>query len=223
MPNKGDKVSIEGLRRNYTYGSLVRSELPLEPIPFFKQWFAQLQSESLPEWFEVNAMTLSTTDGNGAASSRIVLLKQLDPDGFVFFTNYDSAKGMDIAGQPNVALHFFWPMFERQVRIQGTASKTADSLSDSYFASRPRLSQLGAAASPQSQVVVHDSELELALAELDKRYAGQEVPRPQNWGGYKVVPHAMEFWQGRPSRLHDRFRYRLVPNSSQWIIERLAP
>ncbi len=223
MPNRDHKLSIHHLRRNYSYGSLVHSDLPKEPMPLFQEWFAHLQESELPEWFETNAMTLSTTDGQGRVSSRIVLLKQLEPDGFVFFTNYDSAKGADIATNSYVAIHFFWPAFDRQVRIEGHAFKTTTAVSDQYFASRPRSSQLGAAASPQSQVIQNESELERVIEELDKRYEGQPVPRPAHWGGYKVVPQIVEFWQGKPSRLHDRYRYRLNESDRSWTLERLAP
>jgi pyridoxamine 5'-phosphate oxidase len=197
--------------------------MPKEPMPLFQEWFAHLQEMELPEWFETNAMTLSTTNGHGRVSSRIVLLKQLEPDGFVFFTNYDSAKGADIAVNPYVAIHFFWPVFDRQVRVEGHAFKTTTDVSDHYFASRPRSSQLGAAASPQSQVIQNESELELVISEMDKQYEGMPVPRPEHWGGYKVVPQLVEFWQGKPSRLHDRYRYRLNEHDQTWTLERLAP
>ena len=216
-------MSIQDLRRNYTFGGLTRSELPMEPMQFFRHWFALLQMTDLPEWFEVNAMTLSTACPAGGSCSRIVLLKGIEADGFLFFTNYDSAKGREMSIEPNVALHFFWPMFDRQVRIEGTATKTSSEISDQYFSSRPRSSQLGALASPQSQVLFDDIQLELAIQELDNKYAGQPIPRPENWGGYKVIPFMMEFWQGKPSRLHDRFRYQRKDSVSDWTIHRLAP
>ena len=189
----------------------------------FQQWFALVQSTDLPKWFEINAMTLSTSRPEGGSCSRIVLLKGVETDGFLFFTNYDSAKGREVAIEPNVALHFFWPMFDRQVRIEGKANKTTSEISDQYFSSRPRSSQLGASVSPQSQVLLDDMQLELAIQELDNKYSGQSVPRPENWGGYKVIPHMMEFWQGKPSRLHDRFRYYRPDSGSDWCIHRLAP
>lgn len=191
-------------------------------MPFFRLWFAQLQAAELPDWFEVNAMTLATSDCHGKTCSRIVLLKHLDDDGFLFFTNYDSDKGIQISLNPLVALHFYWPMFDRQLRIEGKAMKTSSAISDEYFSSRPRTSQLGATASPQSKVI-DDTSLERAVEELDKQYSGQNIQRPENWGGYKVFPHLYEFWQGKPSRLHDRFRYRKSENESTWTIERLAP
>ena len=216
-------LSMRDLRRNYTYGGLVRSELPLEPMQLFQRWFALLQSTELPEWFEVNAMTLSTSDPDGGSCSRIILLKGIESDGFLFFTNYNSAKGREIAVEPNVALHFFWPMFDRQVRIEGLVVKTSSAISDQYFASRPRSSQLGSAASPQSQILLDDLQLDIAIQELDNKYAGQPIPRPDNWGGYKVIPHMIEFWQGKPSRLHDRFRYDRTESGEAWSLHRLAP
>jgi pyridoxamine 5'-phosphate oxidase len=215
-------LSIENLRRDYTFGDLQRSQLPVEPIPLFENWFAQLQAISLPDWFEINAMTLSTSLPSGKTSSRVVLLKQLDPDGFLFFTNYDSHKGEQIEQNNSVALHFFWPVMDRQVRVEGKASKTSSEVSDKYFASRPRSSQLSALASPQSQVI-DENDLQDLLANLERRHEGVAVPRPSNWGGYKVVPFLMEFWQGKPSRLHDRFRYQRLDGEDGWLIDRLAP
>lgn len=219
-------MSIQDLRRNYAFGGLIRSDLPADPMQLFCQWFAMVQSSTLPEWLEVNAMTLSTANRGGGSSSRIVLLKGVEEDGLLFFTNYDSAKGNEIAADPKVALHFYWPMFDRQVRIEGMAVKTTAEVSDSYFSSRPRSSQLGAAASPQSRVLEDEIQLEQAIQMLDNKYAGQAVPRPANWGGYKVQPYMMEFWQGKPSRLHDRFRYdrtKAVDSTVSWQIHRLAP
>lgn len=216
-------MSIQDLRRNYNYGGLTRVDLPTDPMHLFQQWFALLQTTEKPEWFEVNAMTLSTANPNGGSCSRIVLLKAIDADGFSFFTNYDSDKGMQIAFDSQVALHFFWPMFDRQVRIEGEAVKTTAAISDQYFASRPRSSQFGAIASPQSQLLLDEMQLERTIEELEIKFANRPIPRPDNWGGYKVVPNMIEFWQGKPSRLHDRFRYEYSQESREWSIHRLAP
>ena len=192
-------------------------------MQLFKAWCAQLHASELPDWFEVNAMTLSTSNLAEGVSSRIVLLKHLDEDGFLFFTNYDSAKGHQIAIDPHVAIHFYWPIFDRQVRIEGKATKTSAEISNNYFESRPRTSQLGAVVSPQSEIISDDAQLARDMDELDKKVGGQSIPRPENWGGYKVTPLMMEFWQGKPSRLHDRFRYQLNEQSGVWTIDRLAP
>lgn len=216
-------MSIQDLRRNYTYGGLSRVELPADPMRLFHQWFTLLQTAEKPEWFEVNAMTLSTANPKGGACSRVVLLKGIDEDGFYFFTNYESDKGNQIALDSQVALHFFWPIFDRQVRIEGKAVKTSSAKSDEYFSSRPRSSQLSANASPQSRLVLDEMELERAVETLDLKFANQKIPRPDNWGGYKVIANLFEFWQGKPSRLHDRFRYELSEKAGEWAIHRLAP
>ncbi|MEI7461950.1 MAG: pyridoxal 5'-phosphate synthase, partial [Pirellula sp.] len=169
-------MTIHHLRRNYTFGSLSRSDLPVEPIQLFKDWFAQLHATELPDWFEVNAMTLSTSNLAAGVSSRIVLLKHLDEDGFLFFTNYDSSKGRQIAIDPHVAIHFYWPIFDRQVRIEGKATKTSAEISNNYFESRPRTSQLGAVVSPQSEIISDDAQLARDMDELDKIYGGQSIP-----------------------------------------------
>ena len=223
MPKRRIALSIQDLRRDYSFGGLVRSELPTDPMHLFHKWFVSLQEAELPNWVEINAMTLSTADPDGGACSRIVLLKGTEVDGFLFFTNYDSAKGQQIASDPKVGLNFFWPMFDRQVRIEGKAIKTSSAISDQYFFSRPRASQLGAVASPQSRVLSDDLQLEIEIQALDAKLAGQPVPRPENWGGYQVIPARIEFWQGKPSRLHDRYRYDRIPETNTWSIHRLAP
>jgi pyridoxamine 5'-phosphate oxidase len=171
---------------------------------------------------EANAMHLSTVDGSGRPSGRIVLLRGLDAGGFVFFTNYESKKGKQLLENPFVALTFFWPELERQVRIEGKIEKISANESDEYFFSRPRGNRLGAWASPQSQVIGSREELDRLTALLEAQYPGDTpIPRPAHWGGYRVVPELIEFWQGRASRLHDRIQYKQLP--SGWMIERLAP
>jgi pyridoxamine 5'-phosphate oxidase len=167
-------------------------------------------------------MTLSTSGEDGSVKSRVVLLKAVDT-GFCFFTNYDSSKGEQLSRNPKAAIHFFWPCFERQVRIEGIVSKTSEEFSDQYFQARPRSSQLGAIASPQSRVIDATYDLQHKVDELEKAYDGKIIPRPGNWGGYRLSPTMIEFWQGRPSRLHDRFRYLRESTTSPWAIDRLAP
>lgn len=226
-------MTIHHLRRDYLFGSLTLQDLPSDPWLLFETWFQQLREAELPSWFELNAMTLSTvnsgsTFSSGAAdavgvSSRIVLLKQMDRNGFTFFTNYDSEKGDQIASHALVALHFFWPVFDRQVRIEGLATRTSGEVSDAYFAARPRSSQLGAIASPQSKPIDEESKLDVLVRDLEFQYEGKSIPRPNNWGGFCVTPSMFEFWQGKPSRLHDRFRYRKSDSPEAWSITRLAP
>jgi pyridoxamine 5'-phosphate oxidase len=222
---------MKDLRRNYEFGSLIREQLPREPMELFRSWWAEVERAELPDWYEINAMTLSTVSSAGAeaasiglgASSRVVLLKSLD-EGFCFFTNYESDKGHQLAMHPSAAVHFFWPFFERQVRVEGIVSKTSPEQSDQYFASRPRSSQLGASCSPQSKVIPDDHDLVDKATALDKQFGDKTILRPVHWGGYRLTPLRIEFWQGRPSRLHDRFRYRRESlQSTQWTLERLAP
>jgi pyridoxamine 5'-phosphate oxidase len=233
--NEDVVLAIHHLRRDYLFGSLSLTDLPSDPWQLFESWFKQLQEAELPSWFELNAMTLSTsTEGNtttriaGAqntvgVSSRVVLLKHVDLGGFTFFTNYESEKGQQISLQPRVALHFFWPIFDRQVRVEGLAVKTSAEVSDAYFAARPRSSQLGAIASPQSRPIDDETKLEQAVRDLELQFEGKSIPRPENWGGYCVIPNMFEFWQGKPSRLHDRFQYRKNESTSSWSVTRLAP
>ena len=214
-------MTIHHLRRDYRFGSLTRDQMPDDPIALFRTWFDELRSMDLPEWFEPNAMSLATAKPERGASCRIVLLKEFDDRGFTFFTNYLSSKGEQIAADNRVALGFFWPILERQIRVEGFATKVDPSLSEKYFRSRPRSSQLSANASPHSQIIQDESTLTQLVEDLDAKLQGAEVPCPEHWGGYRVSPELIEFWQGRPSRLHDRFRYLRRPGG--WQVDRLGP
>ncbi len=207
------------LRVNYTRDGLTEANAPETPFPLFQRWFDEALASATPE---PNAMTLATVDSEGHPAARIVLLKGFDPQGFVFFTNYDSRKGAELEARPHAALVFWWPLLERQVRVEGSVERVDAATSDAYFDSRPHGSQLGAWASPQSTVIEGRSTLEQRLAALEATYAGdQPVPRPPYWGGYRVRLGRIEFWQGRPNRLHDRLRY--TNAGDQWQRERLAP
>ena len=207
------------IRRNYSAGTLERADLDADPIKQFQNWFDRAVSERSSS--EVNAMTLATADKKGQPSSRIVLLKGVDERGFIFYTNYDSRKGRDLAENPNAALTFYWPNSERQVCVAGTVSKITDEESERYFKSRPRGSQLAAWASNQSDAVTDRTTLDKKWDEMDAKYP-KDIPLPPNWGGYVLKPERIEFWQGRINRLHDRFCYtRLSANS--WKLDRLSP
>lgn len=198
---------------------LLESDLDKSPFTQFGRWFEEAKREQpqLPE-----AMTVSTCGSDGIVSSRVCLLKGVDEHGFVFFTNYNSRKGAQLSENPRVSLCFFWPVLDRQVRVEGVAVKTTSEESDDYFATRPRGSQLGAWASHQSVVIPDRGDLELRFRELETNYRDRPVPRPPHWGGFRVIPVELEFWQGRPDRLHDRFVYRLR-EPKDWIIERVSP
>jgi len=209
--------SIAQLRKNYTFSQLSEIDVPGNPLPLFKLWFDQAVRAECPE---PNSMTLATADKAGNPSARIVLLKGADQDGFTFFTNYESQKGKDLAVRPQAALLFHWHELERQVRIQGLVERVSVAESDEYFHSRPSASRIGAWASPQSSAIPNREFLE----EAEKRFKaelGDAPPRPEHWGGYRLRPTEIEFWQGRPSRLHDRIHYKL--DESTWRINRLAP
>ncbi|GAB7521154.1 pyridoxamine 5'-phosphate oxidase [Paraburkholderia sp. 2C] len=210
--------SLAELRKNYSLGSLDEADLDRDPIRQFEKWFAQAIKAQLPE---PNAMTLATVDSRGHPSARIVLIKGVDPRGFVFFTNYESRKGREIADNPRASLLFHWIELERQVRIEGRVEMTSAAESDAYYASRPLASRIGAWASAQSQEIESRAALEAREREIIAQY-GEHPPRPPHWGGYRVVPDTMEFWQGRPSRLHDRMRY-TRDGSGAWRIARLSP
>lgn len=212
--------SIADMRRDYVRDGLSEAQAPGEPFALFRQWFADaVQTEQLP--VEPNAMTLATVDGDGRPHCRVLLLKGLDERGFTFFSNYESAKGEQLAVRPYAAMTFFWPSLERQVRIEGKVEKVSFEDSDAYFQVRPLGSRLGAWASPQSRVIRDRAELEGYLAETERRFLDSAPHCPPHWGGYRLLPERIEFWQGRASRLHDRLNYRLV--DGDWLRERLAP
>lgn len=207
-------------RKSYEKSELLESAIPEDPIALFKKWFHEVEDFGGVD--EVNAMTVSTFGLDGFPKSRVVLLKQYTYEGFVFYTNYHSEKGRAIEHNPNVCLSFFWHSLERQVIIKGIAEKTSQNMSDGYFESRPDGSKLGAVVSDQSEVIASRGILEEKLHQLEQEFLGKEIPRPGHWGGYLVRPVEMEFWQGRPNRLHDRIRYKVQQDYS-WKIERLAP
>lgn len=211
---------LADMRRNYARDGLTEAQATDEPFSLFHRWFDEaVKTEQAP--IEPNAMTLATVDADGRPHSRVLLLKGLDAQGFTFFTNYDSAKGRQLAAHPFGAMTFFWPTLERQVRIEGRVAKVSAEESDAYYQVRPLGSRLGAWASPQSRVIADRAELESLLAATEQRFGDTQPSCPEHWGGYRLVPDRVEFWQGRPSRLHDRLNYRLVQGA--WTRERLAP
>jgi len=234
-------MDVSDIRRDYALGDLQRAALDADPLKQFEQWFAEAAARRSGTYFrrigvalfklwhailghtppDVNAMVLATVDPQGLPSSRTVLLKGVDRRGFIFFTNYDSRKGRELSGNANASLTFYWPDLERQVCVAGTVEKVPAGESAAYFKSRPRESQLSAWASNQSDLVADRAALEARWAEMEKKFPG-EVPLPPNWGGFVVRPRRIEFWQGRPGRLHDRFQYRQETDQS-WKLERLAP
>ena len=235
-------MSIADLRREYNLTGLRRRDLDADPIGQFKKWFDQaagtrasgrvrkfciklykaLLMAGGAEPMDLTAMTLATVDKQGRPSARVVLLKGVDKRGFVFYTNYDSRKGQELAENPQAALVFYWSEQEREVCVAGEVSKLTPAESDAYFKSRPRGSRIAACVSQQSAVVRDRAALEEKWTQMEAQYAGQEIPRPPNWGGYVLCPARIEFWQGRPNRLHDRFRYTRQPDKT-WLIERLSP
>lgn len=211
--------SIAAIRKDYKQQMLNERDMAEDPISQFERWWADAVTSEIDE---VNAMTLATAGVDGRPSARIVLLKGVDASGFVFFTNYNSHKGQQMAENPFASLCFFWKELERQVRIEGTIEKISELASNEYFDSRPIGSRIGAWASPQSRVIASREIIETNVKALEEKYANQKIERPPHWGGYILKPAMVEFWQGRPSRLHDRIRYSTAKESG-WVIERLAP
>lgn len=214
MENLHDK------RKVYEKSQLIESEIKQNPIEQFRDWF--LEAGENPDISEANAMSVSTVEEDGCPRTRMVLLKAYTHEGFIFYTNYDSKKGKSIEKTHTACLHFFWPNLERQIIIKAHLERIAENLSDGYFHSRPKGSQLGAAVSPQSREIPDRAFLEKKLKQMEEQYENTEVPRPANWGGYIAKPYEIEFWQGRPNRLHDRIVYQLM-NGIDWKISRLAP
>ena len=211
--------SIADIRKTYAQAQLLESETASDPMQQFASWWKDALKAEIDE---VNAMTLATVDANGSPDARIVLLKGVEENGFHFFTNYQSRKGQQLQAQPNAALVFFWKELERQVRVQGTIERLTDAENDAYFLSRPRESQLGAISSPQSSVIEGREWLEERYASITSEHAEKAPIRPAHWGGYRLAPASMEFWQGRPGRMHDRIQYKKDPSGS-WLRQRLAP
>ncbi|HQU71528.1 MAG TPA: pyridoxamine 5'-phosphate oxidase [Calditrichia bacterium] len=209
---------FEQFRTEYRRGDLLEKDAPESPLALFEIWFAEVSEVASPE---PNAMILATADKNGMPSQRAVLLKEVAGGQFIFYSNYESRKGMDLAANPAAALLFYWPELHRQVRIEGMVSRVAGDISDRYFASRPRESQLGAWASQQSSTIENRQTLEDTFREVAEKFEGRDVPRPPYWGGYQLRPVRMEFWQGRPNRLHDRLLY--CREAESWLRSRLSP
>jgi len=211
--------SIADIRKDYMLQTLLEQDMAPDPYQQFGRWWADALKSDISE---VNAMTLATASLQGIPDARIVLLKEYTEKGFVFFTNYESDKGVQLKENPNACLVFFWKELERQVRITGSVEKISAEDSDAYFYSRPVESRVGAWASPQSSVIAGRHIIEENVIKLKQEFEGKPVTRPPHWGGYIVMPHAIEFWQGRPSRLHDRFQYK-IQDGGGWSLNRLAP
>ena len=214
------KKDLGDYRKSYEKSALLESQVSANPMELFQKWFHEIEKSGSSD--EPNAMTVTTLGLDGYPKGRVVLLKRYTYEGFIFYSNYKSEKGKAIAEDPRVCLSFFWPALERQVIIKGKAEKIPENMSDGYFETRPTGSKLGAIVSDQSEVIPSREVLEEKLKDLEKKYEQKEIPRPDYWGGYLVRPHSIEFWQGRPNRLHDRLRYTLQEDYD-WKLERLAP
>lgn len=213
------ELDLAAQRREYTGGTLDEGTVAPDPRDQFARWYGDV---AVTSELDANACVLATVDENGFPDARVVLLKGLDPEGFVFFTDYRSAKARDLGAHPVATLCFHWPALSRQVRVQGRVARIAAAESDAYFATRPRESQVGAWSSEQSTVLPDRGALEARVRAATERFAGREVPRPPHWGGFRLTPDLLEFWQGREGRLHDRIRYRRV-DDTHWTLERLSP
>ncbi len=211
--------NLRDLRKSYEKSELLENGLPTNPMSLFEKWFAEAVASGSVD--EVNAMSLSTIGTDGFPKTRVVLLKEVASDGFIFFTNYNSEKGQSIAANDKVCLSFFWPAMERQIIIKGKAAKTSEQVSDDYFNSRPEGSRLGAIVSNQSSVISSREYLDTKLQQLVKEYSDKPISRPKHWGGFIVFPQEFEFWQGRTNRLHDRMKY--IQNIGGWSMTRLSP
>jgi pyridoxamine 5'-phosphate oxidase len=212
-------MALADMRKDYSMAGLLEKDLAKNPFRQFEKWFQEAEAAKVPE---PNAMTLATTGRDGRPSARTMLLKACDGRGFVFYTNYESRKGRELDANPRATLLFPWIVMERQVIVEGPVSRVSREEAEAYFHSRPRASQLGAWASPQSTAVAGRAVLDESFRVVEKKYEGREVPLPPHWGGFRLVPETVEFWQGRRSRLHDRLRYRREPGGD-WVVERLAP
>ncbi len=211
---------LSNYRKSYEKQELLESNCPENPMELFQKWFIYADNSDVVE--ETNAMTIATIGKDGFPKSRVVLLKKYTWEGFIFYTNYNSEKGKAIQDNNHICISFFWPALEQQIIIKGVAEKQAENLSDGYFESRPDGSKLGAWASDQSKVVSSREELDESLKTFEQKFDGKEIPRPEHWGGFLVKPVSIEFWQGRPNRMHDRIKYSLQKDFS-WKLERLAP
>ncbi|MFC7357329.1 pyridoxamine 5'-phosphate oxidase [Jejudonia soesokkakensis] len=212
-------TNLHNYRKSYEKGELTIESVAKSPFDQFENWFSEAEKSNTVD--EINAMTLSTVDAEGFPRGRVVLLKEYDDEGYIFYTNYKSEKGQSIAFNPNVCISFFWPALEQQIIIKGIASKVSEEKAVNYFRQRPRKSQLGALVSNQSEEIKDRATLEERLLALEQKYEGEAIPKPENWGGYKIFPVEFEFWQGRRSRLHDRIVYR--KNGEDWNVRRVQP